>query len=305
MNLRNVQANKRGQRGFLLIVCNGRYESVPRAVASGSFAIDPLATARGTDDHREFIMKSINSLAVIESDNIGENAVIHEYAIIRRGAKIGNNVVIHPFVIIEAGVTIGNDVVIFPSAYIGKPPRGVGAMTRAMTYTPKTEVGDGCVIGPNAVIYYDVEIGSQTLISDGASIREQSKIGSRCVIGRYVTVNYATLIGDNVKVQDHTWLAGNMEIGDKVFISGGVTTANDNMMGASGYDEESIVGPTIGNGVRIGAGAIILPRVKVGDNALIGAGAVVTKDVPEGQTAKGIPARFSAEAKGSQKQRSE
>jgi UDP-3-O-[3-hydroxymyristoyl] glucosamine N-acyltransferase len=235
----------------------------------------------------------VSSLAVIETDQIGDNVAIREYAIVRRGAVIGNNVVIHPFVIIEDGVRIGDDVEIFPSAYIGKPPRGVGAMTRPMSFRAVVDVGNGCVIGPNAVIYYDVEIGPQTLISDGASIREQSKIGSRCIIGRYVTVNYATLIGNNVKVQDHTWLAGNMRIGDRVFISGGVTTANDNLMGASGYVEEDIVGPTIETGVRVGAGAIILPKVKVGENALIGAGAVVTKDVPAGQTAKGIPARFT------------
>jgi len=238
-------------------------------------------------------MKSmINPLAVIETDQIGNNVVIREYAIIRRGAIIGDNVVIHPFVIVEEGVRIGNDVEVFPSAYIGKPPRGVGAMTRPMNYTARIDIGNGCVIGPNAIIYYDVEIGPQTLISDGASIREQTKIGSRCIIGRYVTVNYATLIGNDVKVQDHTWLAGNMKVGDKVFISGGVTTANDNLMGASGYVEEDIIGPTIGNGVRIGAGAVILPKVKVEENALIAAGAVVTKDVPAGLTAKGIPAKF-------------
>src|SRR5262245_44812571 len=133
-------------------------------------------------------MKSmINPLAVIETDQIGDNVVIREYAIIRRGAIIGDNVVIHPFVIIEEGVRIGNDVEVFPSAYIGKPPRGVGAMTRPMNFTARIDIGDGCVIGPNAVIYYDVEIGPQTLISDGASIREQTKIGSRCIIGRYVT----------------------------------------------------------------------------------------------------------------------
>lgn len=232
----------------------------------------------------------ISPLAVVESEQIGKDVVIREYAIIRRGAKIGDNVIIHPFVIIEEGVKIGNNVEVFPGAYVGKPPRGVGAMTRPMNYEAHIVVGDGCVIGPNAIIYYDVEIGSQTLISDGASIREESKIGSRCIIGRYVTVNYATLIGDGTKVQDHTWLAGNMKIGERVFISGGVTTANDNLMGAAGYDEGNIVGPHIGDGVRIGAGAIILPKINVGDQALIAAGAVVTKDVAEGQSVKGVPA---------------
>jgi UDP-3-O-[3-hydroxymyristoyl] glucosamine N-acyltransferase len=241
-------------------------------------------------DHMD---SKVSPLAVVETGQVGDNVVIREYAIVRRGAAIGDNVIIHPFVIIEDGARIGDDVEIFPYAYIGKPPRGVGAMTRPVSFAARVDVGNGCVIGPNAVIYYDVEIGRQTLISDGASIREQSKIGSRCVIGRYVTVNYATVIGNNVKVQDHTWLAGNMRIGDDVFISGGVTTANDNLMGASGYDESSVVGPTIENGVRIGAGAIILPKVRVGENALVAAGAVVTKDAPAGQTAKGIPARFT------------
>ena len=47
-------------------------------------------------------------LAVIEADRIGENVLIREFAIVRRGAVIGNNVVIHPFVIIEDGVRIGD-----------------------------------------------------------------------------------------------------------------------------------------------------------------------------------------------------
>ena len=43
----------------------------------------------------------VSSLAVIETDQIGDNVVIREYAIVRRGAVIGNNVTIHPFVIIR------------------------------------------------------------------------------------------------------------------------------------------------------------------------------------------------------------
>ena len=48
---------------------------------------------------------------------------------------------------------------------------------------------------------------------------------------------------------------------------------------------------SIGANVWIGAGALILPGVTVGDDALIGAGSVVTRDVPAGATVVGNPAR--------------
>lgn len=49
--------------------------------------------------------------------------------------------------------------------------------------------------------------------------------------------------------------------------------------------------PTIGNNVFIGAHAIVLGRVSVGDGAIIGPGCVVTKDVPAGRTVVGNPQR--------------
>jgi maltose O-acetyltransferase len=47
----------------------------------------------------------------------------------------------------------------------------------------------------------------------------------------------------------------------------------------------------IGRNVWIGGGALIMPGVNIGDDAIIGAGAVVTRDVPNGVTAAGNPAR--------------
>lgn len=47
----------------------------------------------------------------------------------------------------------------------------------------------------------------------------------------------------------------------------------------------------IGKRCWIGAGAIILPGVTVGDDTVIGAGSVVTKDIPSGVVAVGNPCR--------------
>lgn len=58
-----------------------------------------------------------------------------------------------------------------------------------------------------------------------------------------------------------------------------------------GLVEGGIVGPTIGANVSIGTHACVLGPVSVGDGARIGAGAVVLDDVPAGATAVGVPAR--------------
>ena len=50
----------------------------------------------------------------------------------------------------------------------------------------------------------------------------------------------------------------------------------------------------IGTNVWIGAGAMIMPGVTVGDDAIVGAGSIVTRDVPPGATVVGSPARVIA-----------
>lgn len=58
----------------------------------------------------------------------------------------------------------------------------------------------------------------------------------------------------------------------------------------------------IGNGVWVGAGAIILPGVTIGDHAVIGAGSVVTKDIPANVVAVGNPCRVLREITGRDKE---
>lgn len=47
----------------------------------------------------------------------------------------------------------------------------------------------------------------------------------------------------------------------------------------------------LGNNVQVGAGAVIIGPLYIGDNVIIGANAVVTKDIPANSVAVGVPAR--------------
>jgi serine O-acetyltransferase len=74
------------------------------------------------------------------------------------------------------------------------------------------------------------------------------------------------------------------EIGDNVLLYQGVT------LGGTGH-EKGKRHPTIHDNVVIGAGAIVLGAIEVGENARIGAGSVVVKNVPPNTTVVGVPGR--------------
>jgi len=69
-------------------------------------------------------------------------------------------------------------------------------------------------------------------------------------------------------------------IGEKCWINQQVTIEYSNLSDA----------PTIGNGVRITAGAKVFGDITIGDNSIIGADAVVFKDVPPNCTVVAVPA---------------
>lgn len=77
------------------------------------------------------------------------------------------------------------------------------------------------------------------------------------------------------------------EIGDNVTMYQGSTLGGTNPTNGVGGKRH----PTIGDDVIVSLGAAILGPIEVGKGARIGANAVVNKDVPEGATMVGIPAR--------------
>lgn len=112
--------------------------------------------------------------------------------------------------------------------------------------------------------------------------------GKHVRLGNYVYANFnLTLVDD-----------GNIAIGDNVMFAPNVTviTATHPVLPslrAKGLQFN--VDVKICNNVWIGAGAIIMPGITVGENSVVGAGSVVTKDVPPNTVVVGNPARVLRE----------
>ena len=109
--------------------------------------------------------------------------------------------------------------------------------------------------------------------------------------GRFLTgieIHPGATIGQRVFI-DHGMgvvIGETAEIGDDCTIYQGVT------LGGTSLTKGSKRHPTLGKGVIVGANAQVLGGFTVGDGAKIGSGAVVTKPVPAGATAVGNPARI-------------
>jgi serine O-acetyltransferase len=97
-----------------------------------------------------------------------------------------------------------------------------------------------------------------------------------CIIGRGADFGPGFVLIHSNGVVINTGVRG----GQNIFIEHQVT------IGA-----EKQRAPVLGDNIFIGAGAKILGGVRIGSHVKIGANAVVTKDLPEGATAVGIPAR--------------
>ncbi|WP_342076741.1 hypothetical protein [Yoonia sp. SS1-5] len=101
-----------------------------------------------------------------------------------------------------------------------------------------------------------------------------------------INLPYTVRVGRRVRL-DHF---GGMilvatSIGDDVVIRQNTT------FGIANLDQKE-ARPVIGDRVQVGAGAVIIGAIKVGDDAVIGANAVVVRDVPAGAVVGGVPARI-------------
>lgn len=123
--------------------------------------------------------------------------------------------------------------------------------------------------------------GSKALRPIGAILRHLDQLLFACHIGSHAQIGEGCIFQHNglgVVISEHAVL------GNRCVVYQHVT------VGALEDGSEEV--PTIGDDVIIGAGATLLGPIRVGDGSKVGAGAVVLRDVPSGATAVGVPAKI-------------
>lgn len=124
-------------------------------------------------------------------------------------------------------------------------------------------------------------------------------LGNYSVIESFACVNNAVgnvIIGDHTRIGLHNTIIGPVEIGSHVNLAQGITVTalNHNFNDTNKRIDEQGVSTnpvTIEDDVWIGANAVILPGVTIGNHSVVAAGAVVTKDVPPHSLVAGVPAK--------------
>ncbi len=174
-------------------------------------------------------------------------------------------------VLVDAGVTVGRDTTVWPGTVL----RGA------------TVIGEGCEIGPDAVVH-------DSVIGDGSRVVSahvlSSQVGCGCTVGPFaylrpgVTMEDGSKAGTYVEMKNtrlgerskvpHLSYMGDADIGSDTNIGAGNITAN--------YDGFRKHATTVGEGVRTGSDCVLVAPVAIGDRAMTGAGSIITGDVPEG-----------------------
>ena len=124
-------------------------------------------------------------------------------------------------------------------------------------------------------------------------------LGDYSVVESFACINNAVgdvLIGDYTRIGLHNTIIGPVRIGSHVNLAQGITVTalNHNFddtnkrIDEQGVSTKAVI---IEDDVWIGANAVILPGVTIGNHCVVAAGAVVTKDVPPHSLVAGVPAK--------------
>ena len=144
------------------------------------------------------------------------------------------------------------------------------------------------------------QIGAGTRIWAFTHVLKNVTIGANCNIGEQCFIESGAKIGDNVTLKNGNMVWEGVTLEDGVFVGPAVVFTNDlyprsprlPQVRQRYSNHDWLVPTTVKHGASIGAGAIVIAGVTIGEFAMIGAGAVVSKDVPAYALVLGNPARI-------------
>ena len=153
-------------------------------------------------------------------------------------------------------------------------------------------------IGKNSTIKYSSEFkltdGAKLVIGSNCTIKENSyflltKPNPYLQMGDYVGIgrNCYIAIKDHLEIGSYTRIGPNVTILDQDH-----TYEKSDLIMNQHADIQKV---KIGKDVWIGANAIVLKGITIGNGAILGAGSVVTKDIPPYEIWAGVPAKFIKE----------
>lgn len=140
-----------------------------------------------------------------------------------------------------------------------------------------------------AAVHPSVRIGPGTRVWQFCVVLEGAIIGADCNLNAHTLVEGGAVLGDRVTLKSGVYVWDGITLEDDVFCGPNATFTNDRR--PRSRMRTPFLETRVARGASIGAGAVILPGLVIGEDALIGAGAVVTKNVPPGETWFGNPAQ--------------
>ncbi len=144
---------------------------------------------------------------------------------------------------------------------------------------PSAIVDDGAVLGAGCKVWHFCHLLSG------------SRIGDNCILGQNVMVGPDVVIGSGCKVQNNVSIYKGVTLEDDVFCGPSCVFTNVLIPRAFVERKHEFLPILVKKGATIGAGAVIICGVTIGEFAMIGAGAVVTRDVSANALMLGNPAR--------------
>ncbi|MDQ3880234.1 MAG: bifunctional UDP-N-acetylglucosamine diphosphorylase/glucosamine-1-phosphate N-acetyltransferase GlmU [Chloroflexota bacterium] len=251
--------------------------------ASGELYLTDLVAAARADGRRVMVCEAPNpelTMGVNDRVQLAEADRLMRRRINERHMRAGVTIIDPATTFIDVAVAIARDARIEPWTIV----RGRSTIEEDAVIGPGSEITDSR-IGPRSVVARSVV--EESVVSEDCSIgpfahlRPGSEIGPRCRIGNYAEIK-SSRIGADTQSHHFSYI-GDAEVGERVNVGAGTVTAN--------YDGEKKNRTVVGDGAFLGVDTMLRAPVTIGRGARTGAGSVVTRDVPDGKTVVGMPAR--------------